>query len=219
MLEQNYDIKEKIIQSIHARTQAPISYFEKDNHIYLVFCIVNVFLLGMMFNAFGSNPVMMKVMIGLLFFQVLILVLNLYILIRFKKLNDFNDSLKNIIRNHAHFYKNIYQIWLLVKPFTIMIASFCITAMTDQKSGQYVINNVGMYVLIYVFIYLITYILYKSISNHYSQTFLDHLNEMIKENDEISEHHFSYNTRVLKVFLILTSIVVVTLVILTIRYL
>jgi len=187
MTENESILREKIAKSIKSRKNNSLDYFNRDNFLYLVFSIINFFLLGMMLQAYYPNPVMTKVVVLIILLQSGIIGYSIYVMFKFQKLQHLNDNIRTIIDRSINFYQLDYQIWLVLKPFILIISSFCFSALADREGNSYEIHNKFLYFCIYLIIYLVTYLLNRSFSSFYSKEYIAHLNILLDDSTEMDD--------------------------------
>ena len=92
------------------------------------------------------------------------LILNIGILVfgmdvyrRFREINNYSESLKNLIQKQLHFYRRPYELWLILSSVSVIILIMNLNLYVDNDGGTYVIYNKAKFAGIafgtFVFIY------------------------------------------------------------------
>lgn len=217
MLSQELEIKNRVKQLIQNTTHSEVSYFNNDNGIYLIFCLIDLVLYGFMMLTFKENPVMFIVSASIFGILLLFLADALWIYNRFKTIHSFDDTTEKVIKKHINFYQKDYALWLMIKPLIVIAGAFAVSALSDQINGHYVINNPLLFALIYLMIYFIIYFLNRYFSQYYSDAYISHLQVLENEIDE--ESIKTNNPNKIKIILLILLISLFLLLGLSIRFL
>jgi hypothetical protein len=108
--------------------------------------VANIILLSMNLAGYQSNPAMIWVLISQLAITIGILIFGMDIFYKFREINNYSDSLQNLINKQLWFYRKPYEIWLVLASVSAIILMTNINLYVDNDNGTYLINNKVMYV-------------------------------------------------------------------------
>ena len=106
----------------------------------------NIVLLSMNLAGFLNNPQMTWLLISLLVINIGILVFGIDVFYKFREINNYSDSLQNLIQKQLRFYRRPYEIWLVLATVSVIILMSNVNLYIDNDNGSYVINNKLMFV-------------------------------------------------------------------------
>ncbi len=119
--------------------------------------VANIILLSMNLAGFLNNPAMIWILITQLIITIGTLVFGMDVFYKFREINNYNDSLQNLIQKQLWFYRRPYEIWLVLASISAIILMSNVNMYVDNDNGSYVINNKAMFVgvtlLAFLFIY------------------------------------------------------------------
>ncbi len=217
MLSHEIELKKKIKQVIQNTTHSEMSYFKKDNYIYLIFCLIDLILFGLMAFTFRNNNLMLILSVSIFFILLLFSAYTLWLFQKFNRIHTFDDTTDKVIEKHISFYNKEYALYLLIKPLIIIAGAFAITAMTDQINGHYVIYNPLIFTMIYIVVYFIIYILNRYFSLYYSETYIIHLRGLKSELEE--DYDDIKNPNQMKILILILMLILLLTVGFTFRFL
>jgi len=119
--------------------------------------LANIILLSMNLAGYQNNPAMIWILIPQLVITIGILVFGMDIFYKFREINNYSDSLQNLIQKQLWFYHRPYEIWLLLASVSVIILQTNINLYVDNDNGFYVINNKVLYAGVTVVAFLIIY--------------------------------------------------------------
>jgi hypothetical protein len=119
--------------------------------------VANIILLSMNLAGYMNNPSMMWILIPQLVITIGILVFGIDVFYKFREINNYSDSLRNLIQKQLWFYRKPYELWLVLASVSAIILITNLNLYVDNDNGSYVINNkaifVGITLLAFLFIY------------------------------------------------------------------
>ena len=119
--------------------------------------VANIILLSMNLAGFQNNPSMIWVLISQLAITIGILIFGMDTFYKFREINNYSDSLQNLIQKQLWFYREPYEIFLVLASVSAIILMTNVNLYIDNDNGTYVINNkvlfVGVTLVALVFIY------------------------------------------------------------------
>jgi hypothetical protein len=119
--------------------------------------VVNIILLSMNLAGYQNNSSLIWILISLLLVTIGILVFSMDVFYKFREINNFSDSLQNLIQKQLWFYRRPYEIWLVLVSLSAIILMSNLNLYVDNDNGSYAINNkllfVGVTLGAFVFIY------------------------------------------------------------------
>lgn len=113
---------------------------------YELIQLANLILLSMNLEGYMNNPTMIWILIPQVVITVGILLFGVKIYLELRKINNFSDSLSELIRRHIQFFGKSYELWLIISSVSVIILSSNVNLYIDNNNGSYVINNHVMYV-------------------------------------------------------------------------
>ena len=119
--------------------------------------VANIILLSMNLAGYMNNPSMMWILIPQLVITIGILVFGIDVFYKFREINNYSDSLRNLIQKQLWFYRKPYELWLVLASVSAIILITNLNLYVDNDNGSYVINNkaifVGITLMAFLFIY------------------------------------------------------------------
>jgi hypothetical protein len=137
-------------------------------HFNLIFYgfiqLANIVLLSLNLAGYQNNPSMIWALIAQLAFTIGILIFSMDVFYKFKKINDYSDSLQSLIKKQLWFYRKPYEIFLLLASLSAIILMINVNLYIDNDNGSYAINNKLMFVGITLAAFLFIYFSQKATS-------------------------------------------------------
>jgi len=122
----------------------------RNIHFNLVFYgfiqVANIILLSMNLAGFLNNQAMIWILGSLLAITIGILFFTIDIFYRFREINNYSDSLQNLINKQLWFYRKPYEIWLVLASVSAIILISNVNLFVDNDNGSYVIHNKVLFV-------------------------------------------------------------------------
>ena len=131
---------------------------------YGVLQVANIVLISLNLAGYQNNPSLVWVLISLLAITIGILIFNLDVFYKFKKINNYIDSLQSLIQQQLWFYRKPYEVFLILASLSVIILAANINLYIDNDNGTYIINNKLMYVGVTVAAFLFIYFSQKATS-------------------------------------------------------
>ena len=119
--------------------------------------LANIILLSMNLVGYMNNHAMIWVLIAQLLFTIGTLVFGIDIFYKFREINNYSDSLQNLIQKQLWFYRKPYELWLILASISAIILISNLNLYVDNDKGSYVINNITMFVVVTLMAFLIIY--------------------------------------------------------------
>jgi len=119
--------------------------------------LVNIILLSMNLAAYMNNSVIMWILIAQLIFTIGTLVFGIDVYYKFREINNYSDSLQNLIQKQLWFYRKPYELWLVLASISAIILASNLNLYIDNDNGSYVINNKVMFVVVTLMAFLVIY--------------------------------------------------------------
>jgi hypothetical protein len=133
--------KEMITQYLSEKTLKGTRSINFNILFYGAIQIANIILLSMNLSGYINNPSIVWMLIAQLVFTIGILVYSIDIFYRLREINNYSDSLSNLIGKQIRFFKKPYEIWLILSSLSAIILIININLFIDNDNGTYVINN------------------------------------------------------------------------------
>jgi len=119
--------------------------------------LANIILLSMNLAGYLNNPAMKWILIPQMIITIGILIFGVDVFYKFREINNYSDSLQNLIQKQLWFYRKPYELWLILASVSAIILISNVNLYVDNDNGSYVINNkalfVGITFLAFLFIY------------------------------------------------------------------
>ena len=119
--------------------------------------VANIILLSMNLAGYLNNPAMVWVLISQIAFTIGILVFGMDIFYKFREINNYSDSLQNLIQKQLWFFRKPYEVWLVLASVSVIILMTNVNLYIDNDNGTYIINNKVMFVGVTLAAFLIIY--------------------------------------------------------------
>jgi len=108
--------------------------------------VANIIMLSMNLAGYLNNPAMIWILISQLAITIGALVFGMDVFYKFREINNYSDTLQNLIRKQLWFYRRPYEVWLVLASVSAIILMTNVNLYIDNDNGSYVINNKVMYV-------------------------------------------------------------------------
>jgi hypothetical protein len=149
--------KDMITQYLNEKTLKGNRSIKFNLIFYGLIQLVNMVLLSMNLAGYLNNTSMIWLLASMLAITVGTLVFGMDVFYRFREINNYSDSLQNLIQKQLWFYRRPYELWLVLASISAIILASNINLYVDNDNGSYVINNkalfagitLGMFVFIY----------------------------------------------------------------------
>jgi hypothetical protein len=119
--------------------------------------VANIVLLSMNLAGYLNNTAIIWILLPMLVITIGILVYGMDVFYKFREINNYSDSLQNLIEKQLWFYRRPYEFWLVLASISVIILSMNINLYVDNDNGSYVIYNklkfAGMTLGMFIFIY------------------------------------------------------------------
>jgi len=149
--------KDMITQYLNEKTLKGNRNVNFNLIFYGILQLVNIILLSMNLAGYLNNSGMIWILIAQLVITIGTLVFGMDVFYKFREINNYSDSLQNLIQKQLWFYRRPYEIWLLLAAVSAIILMTNLNLYIDNDNGSYVINNkvlfAGVTVLAFIFIY------------------------------------------------------------------
>jgi hypothetical protein len=104
-----------------------------------------------------NNPVMIWALVPQLILSIGILIFGITVFYKLKVINNYSDTLSNLINKQLRFIKTDYEIWMVITSFSLLILIFAVNIFVDNDNGHYFIYNKIKYVIINIAVFLFIY--------------------------------------------------------------
>ena len=149
--------KDMITNYLNEKTLVTSRYFTFNILFYCFVQLANIILISMNLVGYINNPVMIWALIPQLILSIGILAFGVNIFYRLKVINNYSDTLSNLINKQLHFIKTDYEIWMVITSFSLLILIFAVNIFVDNDNGQYFIYNKIIYVITNIAVFLFIY--------------------------------------------------------------
>ena len=119
--------------------------------------LANIILLSMNLVGYMNNSAILWILIPQLIFTIGTLVFGIDVFYKFREINNYSDSLLNLIQKQLWFYQKPYELWLVLASISAIILISNLNFYVDNDNGSYVINNKAMFVGVTLMAFLIIY--------------------------------------------------------------
>jgi hypothetical protein len=149
--------KEMITQYLNEKTLKGNRSVKFNLIFYGLIQVVNIVLLSMNLAGYLNNTSLIWLLVSMLAITVGTLVFGMDVFYRFREINNYSDSLQNLIQKQLWFYRRPYEVWMVLATVSVIILASNINLYIDNDNGSYVIYNkalfagitLGMFVFIY----------------------------------------------------------------------
>ena len=137
--------KEMITQYLNEKTLKGNRSIIFNLIFYGMIQVANIILISMNLAGFLNNPPVIWLLISLLAITIGTLVFGMDVFYKFREINNYSDSLQNLIQKQLWFFRRPYEIWLILAAVSVIILSTNINLYIDNENGTYVIHNKVLY--------------------------------------------------------------------------
>jgi len=149
--------KDMITNYLNKKTLVTSRYFIFNILFYCCIQLASIIMISMNLAGYINNPVMMWALIPQLILSICILIFGISIFYKLKVINNYSDTLSNLINKQLRFIKTDYEIWLVITSFSLLILIFAVNIFVDNDNGHYYIYNKIKYVIINIAVFLFIY--------------------------------------------------------------
>jgi len=149
--------KDMITQYLNEKTLKGNRNINSNLIFYGIIQVANIILLSMNLAGYLNNPSIIWILIPQLIFTIGTLVFGMDVFYKFREINNYSDSLQNLIQKQLWFYRRPYEIWLVLVSISMIILSTNVNLYVDNDNGSYVINNKLMVIGVTLAAWLIIY--------------------------------------------------------------
>ena len=132
--------------------------------IYGAVQVANIILLSMNLAGYQNSQSIIWILISQLAITIGILIFSMDLFYKFREINNYSDSLQNLIQKQLWFFRRPYEIWLVLASLSAIILITNVNMFVDNDNGTYLINNKVMYVGVTVAALLFIYGIQKATS-------------------------------------------------------
>jgi hypothetical protein len=119
--------------------------------------VANLILLSMNLVGYMSNPTMIWILVPQLVITIGIMIFGMDLYYNLREINNYSESLLNLINLQVRFFKRPYEAWLVLTSVSAIILMTNLNLYIDNDNGTYLINNKAMFVGVtagaFIFIY------------------------------------------------------------------
>ena len=108
--------------------------------------VANLILLSLNLSGYMNNPSMIWILVPQLVITIGILIYGMDLFYKLREINNYSESLHNLIAKQLLFFKKPYEIWLILSSVSAIILMTNVNLLVDNDNGIYVINNRVMFV-------------------------------------------------------------------------
>jgi hypothetical protein len=119
--------------------------------------LVNIILLSLNLAGYQNNSSMIWILIAQLAISIGSLVFSMDIFYKFREINNYSETLHNLIQKQLWFYRKPYEIWLFLATLSAIILMVNLNLYVDNDNGSYVIHNKLKFAVLMVGIFLFIY--------------------------------------------------------------
>jgi hypothetical protein len=149
--------RDMITQYLNEKTLKGNRSINSNLIFYGIIQVANIILLSMNLAGYLKNPSIIWILIPQLIFTIGTLVFGMDVFYKFREINNYSDSLQNLIQKQLWFYRRPYEIWLVLVSISMIILSTNVNLYIDNDNGSYVINNKLMVIGVTLAAWLIIY--------------------------------------------------------------
>jgi len=174
--------------------------------------VANIILLSLNLAGYMNNPAMIWILISQLVITIGTLVFGIDVFYKFREINNYSNSLQNLIEKQLWFYRKPYELWLVLASVSAIILMSNVNLYIDNDNGSYVINNKVLFVVVSLLAFLFIYGAQKMASLAGLKKLKAYLSDLqlgVLDQSERMEHRRKRNLWFwIAIFLILTAFLV-----------
>jgi len=140
--------------------------------------IANLILLSLNLAGYMSNPAMIWILVPQMVVTIGILIFGMNLFYKLREINNYSESLHNLILKQLRFFKKPYELWLILSSFSAIILITNVNLYIDNDNGTYTINNKVLFVGITLAALLIIYGTQKAASLRSLQSLKVYLSDL-----------------------------------------
>jgi len=128
---------------------------------YGIIQLANIVLISMNLTGYANNQAMIWALIAQLVLSIAILVFSMDMFYRLREINNYSESLIQLINKQLYFYKRPFEIWQVLAALSAIILITNINLFIDNDNGSYVIYHKLRYALVTLGVFLFIYVSQK----------------------------------------------------------
>ena len=137
--------KEMITQYLNEKTLKGNRSIHFNLMFYGLIQVVNIVLISMNLAGYFNNPSMIWLLVSMLVITIGILVFGIEVYYRFREINNYSDSLQNLIGKQLRFYRRPYEIWMILVSVSVIILVSNLNLYVDNDNGSYVVHHKALF--------------------------------------------------------------------------
>ena len=149
--------KGMIIQYLNEKTLKGSRSINFNIIFYGIIQIANLILCSMNLAGYMNNATLVWILIPFIIVTIGILIFGMDLYYKLREINNYSESLHNLIIKQLRFLKRPYELWLILSSVSVIILISNVNLYFDNDNGTYVINNkllfwavtVGAFLFIY----------------------------------------------------------------------
>jgi hypothetical protein len=138
--------KEMITQYLNEKTLKGNRSINFNLIFYGIIQMANIILLSLNLAGYQHNSSMLWILIPQLVVTIGILVFSIDVFYKFREINNYSDSLQNLIKKQLSFFKQPYEIWLVLAAVSAIILMTNLNLYIDNDHGTYLIHKKALFV-------------------------------------------------------------------------
>jgi hypothetical protein len=131
---------------------------------YSAIQLVNLLLLSLNLSGSLNNPSIKWIFIPQVAFTIGTLVFGIDVFNKFREINNYSESLQNLIQKQLWFYRKPYEIWLVLASLSAIILIYNFDFHLDNVEGYLPVNNKVLFAAVILGALLLTYVSQKAVS-------------------------------------------------------
>ena len=137
----------------------------KSNILFYWFIQVgNLILISLNIAGYLNNPSMVWILVPQLVLSIGILMYGMDVFYKLREINNYSESLLNLITKQQRFFKKPYELWMVLSSISAVILMTNVNFYVDNINGYYTINNKLMFTGVTLLALLLIYGTQKVIS-------------------------------------------------------
>lgn len=138
--------KAMITQYLNEKTLKGNRSIQFNIIFYWLIQVANLILLSLNLAGYMSNPAMIWILLPQLVVTIGIMIFGIHIFYKFREINNYSDSLHNLITRQLHFFRKPYELWLILSSVSAIILAINLGLYVDNANGTYTINHKGVFI-------------------------------------------------------------------------
>jgi hypothetical protein len=119
--------------------------------------VANLILLSLNLAGYMKNPAMVRILIPQGILTIGIMVYGMDIFYRLKEINNYSQSIHQLIVKQLRFFKRPYEIWLVLTSLSAIILMMNVNFYIDMDHGEYHIYHKALFVSVTLVAFLFIY--------------------------------------------------------------